>query len=77
MFIDRVAQQLLMAPELRDILRDLRDGKDAMLAVGQSGRSLVMASLWVNDPRPCLLVVPGEETADRMARALAAWLGMD
>ncbi len=77
MFIDRVAQQLLMAPELRDILRDLRDGKDAMLAVGQSGRSLVMASLWANDPRPCLLVVPGEETADRMARALAAWLGMD
>ena len=68
---------MLTAPELEDVLRDLRAGKDATLAVGQSGRPLVLASLWADDPRPCLLIVPGEEAADRTARALSAWLGMD
>jgi len=77
MFIDRVSRQLLTAPELDPVLRDLRSGNDSTLAVGQSARPLVLASLWADDPRPCLLVVPGEETADRTARALAAWLGMD
>ena len=77
MFIDRVSRQLLTAPELEDVLRDLRAGKDATLSVGQSGRPLVLASLWADDPRPCLLVVPGEEAADRTARALSAWLGME
>ena len=37
----------------------------------------MLASLWADDPRPCLLIVPGEEAADRTARALSAWLGMD
>ena len=68
---------MLTAAELEDVLRDLRAGKDATLAVGQSGRPLVLASLWADDPRPCLLIVPGEEAADRTARALSAWLGMD
>ena len=68
---------MLTAPELEDVLRDLRAGKDATLALGQSGRPLVLASLWADDPRPCLLIVPGEEAADRTARALSAWLGMD
>ena len=68
---------MLTAPELEDVLRDLRAGKDATLAAGQSGRPLVLASLWADDPRPCLLIVPGEEAADRTARALSAWLGMD
>ncbi|MBR1829159.1 MAG: transcription-repair coupling factor, partial [Atopobiaceae bacterium] len=77
MFIDRVSRQLLTASELEPVLRDLRSGNDSTLAVGQSARPLVLASLWADDPRPCLLVVPGEETADRTARALAAWLGMD
>ena len=77
MFIDRVSRQMLTASELEDVLRDLRAGKDATLAVGQSGRPLVLASLWADDPRPCLLIVPGEEAADRTARALSAWLGMD
>ena len=76
MFIDRVSRQLLTAPELEPVLRDLRSGDDSTLAVGQSARPLMLASLWADDPRPCLLVVPGEETADRTARALSAWLGM-
>ena len=77
MLIDRVASQLLSAPELSDSLRNLRDGKDMPLALGQSARPLMVASLWAHDPRPCLMVVPGEETADRMARSVSAWLGQD
>ena len=75
MFINRVSQQLLGAPELAPLLRELDAGRDATLGVAQSARPLVAASLWVRDPRPCLLVVSGEEAADRTARALSAWLG--
>ena len=77
MFINRVANQLLAAPELEEVLRQLRAGEDSTLAIAQSARPLVLASLWADDPRPCLLVVSGEEAADRTARALAAWLGME
>ena len=77
MFIDRVSRQLLTASELEPVLHDLRSGNDSTLAVGQSARPLVLASLWAENARACLLVVPAEETADRTARALAAWLGMD
>ena len=77
MLIHRVAQQLLRAPEMQTVVHDLREGTDTTLAVGQSARPLILAALWAEDPRPCLLVVSGEEAADRTARALAAWLGMD
>lgn len=77
MFINRVAQQLFTAPELQPLLHELDQGADANLAVAQSARPLLAAAVWARDPRPCLLVVPGEEAADRMARSIAAWLGMD
>lgn len=77
MFINRVSRQLLAAPELAGFLHQLRDGSDVTLAVAQSARPLMLAALWAEDPRPCLLVVSGEEAADRTSRALAAWLGMD
>ena len=77
MFIERVSYQLLGAPELLTLQHELHDGADATLAVGQSARPLVIAALWSHDPRPCLVVVPGEETADRTGRALSAWLGRE
>lgn len=77
MLINRVSRQLLLAPELEPALRELRVGKDTTLAVSQSARPLVLASVWASDPRPCLFVVSGEEAADRAAKALEAWLGMD
>ncbi|MDO4798466.1 MAG: CarD family transcriptional regulator, partial [Coriobacteriales bacterium] len=77
MLIDRVATQLLLAPELAESTRLLREGTDVPLSVAQSARPLVVASVWAHDPRPCVVVVAGEETADRMARSLAAWLGQD
>ena len=77
MFINRVSRRLLAAPEMAPLLRELAVGNDATLAVAQSARPLVLAALWTKDPRPCLLVVSGEEAADRTARSLAAWLGQD
>ena len=77
MFINRVSRQLLSAPELVPLLHELGCGNDASLAVGQSARPLMIAAIWARDPRPCLVVVSGEEAADRTARALAAWLGQD
>lgn len=60
MLIDRVSRQLLTAPELAPLVRDLDAGSDATLAVAQSARPLVVAALWARSPRPCLVVVPGE-----------------
>ena len=77
MLINRVSRQLLSAPEMEPLLRELASGNDASLAVAQSARPLVLAALWAHDPRPCVLVVSGEEAADRTARSLAAWLGQD
>ena len=77
MFINRVAHQLLSAPELAPLIHELSLGHDATLAVAQSVRPLMAAALWAYGPRPCLMVVSGEEAAERTARALAAWLGMD
>ena len=76
MFIDRVARQLFAAHDLAPLAQQLDAGEDANLAVSQSARPLVVAAVWARNPRPCLLVVSGEEAADRTARALAAWLGM-
>jgi transcription-repair coupling factor (superfamily II helicase) len=76
-FIDRVSQRLFLAPELLELTHELNQGNDATLSIAQSARPLMVAALWARKPRPCLLVVPGEETADRMARHLSAWLGID
>ena len=77
MFINRVASRLLSAPELTAFSRRLSSGFDVTLAVAQGARPLVLASIWAQSPRPTMLVVAGEEAADRTARALAAWLGND
>ena len=77
MLINRVSRQLLHAPELAGALSKLRTGSDVTLAVAQSARALVLASVWAASPRPCLFVVSGEEAAHRAASSLKAWLGRD
>ena len=63
MLIDRVSRQLTAAPELAPLVRALDAGEDASLSVAQSARPLVLAALWARSPRPCLLVVSGEDKA--------------
>ncbi|WP_058270764.1 transcription-repair coupling factor [Olsenella massiliensis] len=75
MLINRVSELLFSARELASVKADLEAGRDANLSVAQSARPLVVACAWAVRPRPTLVVVSGEEAADRMARAIAAWVG--
>lgn len=77
MLIQTIAQSLLQAPAMAQTMRQLAAQNDATLAVVQSARPLVVASVWAHDPRPMLFIVPGEETAQRAARALSSWLGVE
>ena len=76
MLVHRISNQLLTTPDLRMPVKQLREGKDVSIGIAQSGRALLTAAIWADDPRPCLLVMPGEEAADRMAQALSTWLGV-
>ncbi len=75
--IQTIAQSLLQAPAMAQTMRQLAAQNDATLAVVQSARPLVVASVWAHDPRPMLFIVPGEETAQRATRALSSWLGVE
>ncbi len=77
MLIHRIAAQLYTAEAPQVIERALDDGKDATLAVSQSGRTLLLAAQFARRPRPTVYVVSGEEAADRTARALAAYVGLE
>lgn len=77
MFIHRVASHLFAAPQLQDLWAQYQQNNDVQLSVVQTARPLVIASLWAKRPRPCLVVVSGNEAAERMQRALASWLGAD
>ncbi|MDY2788612.1 MAG: transcription-repair coupling factor [Atopobium sp.] len=77
MLINRISRSLLEAPALVDVVHELDSGSDCDVAVAQSARPLTLASLWARKPRPTLMVVSGEEMADRVARTLSAWIGLN
>lgn len=77
MLIHRIAAQLFSAEGPRAIEQALDEGQDATLAVSQSARTLMLAAQFARRPRPVVYVVSGEEAADRAARALAAYVGLD
>ncbi|MDM8274637.1 transcription-repair coupling factor [Enorma phocaeensis] len=77
MLIHRIAAQLYTAEGPRVIEEALDEGKDATLAVSQSGRTLLLAAQFARRPRPTVYVVSGEEAADRAARSLAAYVGLE
>ncbi len=77
MLIHRIAAQLFTAEGPRIVEEALDAGQDATLAVSQSGRTLLLAAQFARRPRPTVYVVSGEEAADRAARALAAYLGLE
>ncbi|MBN2405008.1 MAG: transcription-repair coupling factor [Coriobacteriia bacterium] len=61
-------------PVLRRTLTSLEEGADVTLAVGSFVRPLATAVAFTSDPRPTLVVVPGEDAAERFARQLATYL---
>ena len=77
MLIHRIAAQLATAAEYRDIERALNLGQDATLGIAQSARPLAIAAVYARRPRPTVVVVAGEDAADRMAQALCAYVGLD
>lgn len=52
----------------------LAQGDDVTLAVGSLARPVLVAHMFERKPRPVLVVVPGEEAAERFARQLGAYL---
>ena len=77
MLIHRIAAQLYTDEALQTIESALDDGRDATLAVSQSGRTLMLAAQFARRPRPTVYVVSGEDAADRAARSLAAYVGLE
>ena len=77
MLIHRIAAQLYTAEGPRVIEEALDAGKDATLAVSQSGRVLMLAAQFARRPRPVVYIVSGEDAAERAARGLAAYVGIE
>ena len=77
MLIHRIAAQLYTDEALQTIESALDAGKDAALAVSQSGRTLMLAAQFARRPRPTVYIVSGEEAADRAARSLTAYVGIE
>ncbi len=75
MLIDKLQRKLMRASALEPFVSKLDAGSDASLAVMGSARPLVIASIFARNPRPMLVVVSGNENAERFARALVSFLG--
>ena len=77
MLIHRIAAQLYKVDALRTVESALGRGDDVTLAVAQSARTLLAAAQFARDPRPTVYIVSGEEAAERAARSLAAYVGLE
>ncbi len=77
MLIHRIAGRLYKTDALRTLEAALARGEDVTLAVAQSARTLMAAAQFARDPRPTVYIVSGEEAADRAARSLASYLGVE
>jgi transcription-repair coupling factor (superfamily II helicase) len=77
MLIRRLAASLAGAPSYRTIAEMLGRGEDTTLATPGLVRPALVAALHTDIPRPTLVVVAGEEAAERFWRQTAAFLGRD
>ncbi|NTU71449.1 MAG: transcription-repair coupling factor, partial [Coriobacteriia bacterium] len=77
MLIDRLALSLSSATPVAHVVDLLARGDDATLATPGIVRPALVASLFALEPRPTLVVLPGEETAERFWRQAAAFLGRE
>jgi transcription-repair coupling factor (superfamily II helicase) len=75
--IDRIAASLADAAPYRAIADLLGRGEDATLAIPGLIRPALVAALHASRPQPTLVVVAGEEAAERFWRQLAAFLGQE
>jgi len=75
MLIDRLAASLAAARPYATITGLLGEGADATLAAPGLIRPAIVAALHSQEPRPTLVIVAGEENAERFWRQAAALLG--
>ncbi len=72
-----LSQAFLQAPEMKHIKELLAQGKDASLGLNQSARAFCLASLYLEQKRPYVVLLSGEESAERFAQHLSVLLGKD
>jgi len=72
--LDALVPQLATAPAFAEARRILSEARDATIAVPGLVRPLMTAALFAEAPRPTLVVLSGEEAAERFARQVAAYL---
>ena len=77
MLIRRLAASLAGAPSYHTIAEMLGRGEDATLATPGLIRPALVAALLTEMPRPTLVVVSGEDAAQRFHRQAAAFLGRE
>lgn len=77
MLIDQLGRRLCASEPMEKILAKLAELEDATLAVPQSARPFVLASLFARMPRPTIAVVSGEDAAERFANSLASFIGRE
>ncbi|MFA5843951.1 MAG: transcription-repair coupling factor [Coriobacteriia bacterium] len=70
-------ERLRLAPAFARAAAMLAAGDDCSLALPGLVRPVVTAALYASSPRPTLVVVPGEEAAERFVRQVAAYLPRD
>ena len=77
MLIDRIESTLAHAASYRAIVESLAAGDDASLAIPGLIRPVLVSALALRLGRPMLVVVAGEEAAERFARQTAAYLSRE
>ena len=75
MLIDKLQRKLFAAPVLASALSKLDGREDVSIGLAASARPFLVASLYSRAPRPMLVVVSGQEAAERFAQQVAAFVG--
>ena len=77
MLISQLQRKLLEAPVLAPAFEKLENGEDASIGLVGSVRPFLVASLFARQPRPMLVVVSGEEAAERFANGVSSFIGRE
>ncbi len=77
MLIDLLQRKLFAAQPMAPVVEKLEAGEDASLGVVASVRPFLVAAAFARKPRPMLVIVSGNEAAERFARDVAAYIGLE
>ncbi len=75
--LDQLLPHLDHAPAIAGTIAAIERGDDHTIAAPGLVRPIITAALFTAAPRPTLVVISGEDAAERYARQLTTWLGRD